>query len=208
MLIVNMRSKTILLTWVLLASHSLSYAQDYGLQRDIPIDIKAASSDFNYAKNKLSFSRLRIKQGSMEIEADYAETDKLDFDDGLWVFRGNVRIETALSLMTCDSARLTFKKRQLYNADINGKPARFEQPDPKSDKTNQGEANIMNYNVTEGTIALSDNAIFKDGANQMSGSSITYDVVSRSIRANAGEGSSVRIMIEANPSATTQYNTD
>jgi lipopolysaccharide transport protein LptA len=205
MLMANMYRKIIVIGGALLVSLSLAHAQDYGLQPDMPINIDADSSDFNYTTNKLSFTGLRVTQGNMSIEADYAETDKLDFDDGLWVFNGNVRIEAELAVLTCDNARLTFKHHQLYNADMDGKPARFEQTDPETGKVNQGEAGLMTYNLKEGTVTLSENAVFKDGANRMSGSSITYDVVSRRIRADAGEDGAVRIMIDPNSSEVKKY---
>ena len=205
MLMAHMYLKIIVTGGLLLATLSLAYAQDYGLQPDIPINIDADSSDFNYTTNKLSFTGLRITQGNMSIEADYAETDKLDFDDGLWVFNGNVRVEAELAVLTCDNARLTFKEHQLYNAELDGKPARFEQTDPETGKVNQGEAGIMTYNLKEGTVTLTENAVFKDGANRMSGSSITYDVVSRRIRADSGEDGAVRIMIDPNSSEVKKY---
>jgi len=173
-------------------------AQDFGLQSDMPINIDADSSDFNYTTNRLIFTGLRITQGNMSIAADYAETDKLDFDDGLWIFRGKVRIEAEFSVLTCEDARLTFKNHQLAHAEMKGEPANFQQTDPQSGETNEGQGKLMIYNLQAGTVTLSDEAAFTDGANRMSGSSITYDLVSRRIRANSGESGSVRIMIDPN----------
>lgn len=176
----------------------LSAAADYEVQSDMPISIDADSSDFNYTTNRLSFTGLRITQGSMSISADYAETDKIDFNDGLWVFNGNVRVEAGLSVLTCDSARLSFIAHELEHAELTGAPARLEQTDPETGKVNQGEGKLMIYDLKAGTVTLSNEAVFSDGANRMSSSSITYDLVSRRIRADSGNSGSVRIMIDPN----------
>lgn len=183
---------------VLLALPLVAAAADYELQPDIPISIDADSSDFNYTTNRLSFTGLRITQGSMNISADYAETDKIDFNDGLWVFNGNVRVEAARSVLTCDSARLNFVAHELDHAELTGAPARFEQTDSETGKINQGEGKLMIYDLKAGTVTLSDEAVFSDGANRMSSSSITYDLVSRRIRADSGDSGSVQIIIDPN----------
>jgi len=183
---------------VLLALPLVAAGPDYELQPDIPISIDADSSDFNYTTNRLSFTGLRITQGGMSISADYAETDKIDFNDGLWVFNGNVRVETALSVLTCDSARLNFVAHELDHAELTGAPARFEQTDSETGKINQGEGKLMIYDLKAGTVTLSDEAAFSDGANRMSSSSITYDLVSRRVRADSGDSGSVQIIIDPN----------
>ena len=183
---------------VLLALPLAAVMPDYELQSDMPISIDADSSDFNYTTNRLSFTGLRITQGNMSISADYAETDKIDFNDGLWVFNGNVRVEAALSVLTCDSARLNFIAHELEHAELTGAPARFEQTDPETGKVNRGEGKLMIYDLKAGTVTLSNEAVFSDGTNRMSSSSITYDLVSRRIRADSGDSGSVRIMIDPN----------
>jgi len=193
-----------LIVAILLLTITSVQAQDYGLQSDMPINIDADSSDFNYTTNRLAFTGLRVTQGNMTIAADYAETDKLDFDDGLWIFNGNVRVEAELSVLTCDSARLTFKSHQLARAEMTGEPANFQQTDPANGKINEGQGKLMIYDLQAGTVTLSDEAAFTDGTNRMSGSSIIYDVVSRRIRANSGESGSVRIMIDPNSSEIKQ----
>jgi lipopolysaccharide transport protein LptA len=172
------------------------HAQTTGLQSEMPINIDADSSDFNYTTNRLTFTGLRVTQGTMSIAADYAETDKLDFDDGLWIFKGNVRLEAELSVLTCDDARLTFNNHELTYAEMTGEPATFQQTDPEKGKTNEGQGKLMIYDLSAGTVTLSDEAAFTDGTNRMSGSSITYDVVSRRISANSGKSGSVRILID------------
>jgi lipopolysaccharide transport protein LptA len=202
MLMANMYSN--LLVALILLAMTAAHAQDYGLQADMPINIDADSSDFNYTTNRLTFTGLRVTQGTMSIAADYAETDKLDFDDGLWIFNGNVRVESDLSVLSCDNARLTFKNHQLAHAEMTGQPANFQQTDPQSGNINEGQGKLMIYDLQAGTVTLSDEAAFSDGTNRMSGSSITYNVVSRRISANSGESGSVRILIDPTSSEIKQ----
>jgi len=212
MLTVNICHKALVAGVVLLLGATnlpaQSQLEQLGLQSDMPINIDADSSDFNYTTNRLSFTGLRVTQGAMSIVADYAETDKLDFNDGLWIFIGNVRVEAELSVLTCENARLTFKNHQLSHAELTGSPAHFEQTDPETGKVNVGESNVMTYDLLAGTVKMEENAVFTDGTNRMSGSSITYDVVSRRIRANAGNDGSVRIMIDPNSSEIKKYTDD
>ncbi len=198
----NHSAKLLLL---LITAACVANAQEYGLQSDLPINIDATSSDFNYSTNRLSFTNLRVTQGGLSIEADYAETDKLDFDDGLWVFEGNVRVEGENSIITGDDAKLTFKQHELSYAEINGLPAHFEQTDIETGTVNEGEGNVMVYDLKTGTITLTEQASFTDGTNTMRGSSITYDVVSQRIRADSGDSGSVRITIDPNSAEIKQY---
>ncbi|NOR20725.1 MAG: hypothetical protein GQ538_11635, partial [Xanthomonadales bacterium] len=122
---------------------STSYAQTGlpELQTDMPITIDADSSEFDYETSRLIFHGLRMDQGNLGIEADIAETDKLDFTNGLWVFTGNVIIEAENTKLFCDEAKLTFINRQLTTAELSGTPARFEQVIEEPAQINIGEAN-------------------------------------------------------------------
>ena len=53
------------------------------IQTDMPITIDADSSEFDYETSRLVFRGLRVDQGTLGIEADLGETDKLDFTDGV-----------------------------------------------------------------------------------------------------------------------------
>ena len=87
------------------------------LQTDMPITIDADSSEFDYETSRLVFHGLRMDQGNLGIEADIAETDKLDFTDGRWEFTGNVIIEADNAKLSCDKAIITFVNHQLITAE-------------------------------------------------------------------------------------------
>ena len=173
---------------LLAVSASTSYAQTGlpELQTDMPITIDADSSEFDYETSRLVFHGLRMDQGNLGIEADIAETDKLDFTDGRWEFTGNVIIEADNAKLSCDKAIITFVNHQLITAELLGKPARFEQYDPDTEKTSTGEANRILYKLSAGTLELNEAARFSDGANQVSSNQITYDIAAQHLTAGSG----------------------
>jgi lipopolysaccharide transport protein LptA len=177
---------------------SASYAQTIlpELQTDMPITIDADSSEFDYETSRLVFHGLRMDQGNLGIEADVAETDKLDFTNGLWIFTGNVVIEAENAKLFCDEAKLTFIEHQLTTAELSGTPARFEQFNEESKQTNIGEANNIVYKLNAGTLELRDDARFADGANEISGDLITYDIAAKHLTAGSGSSGPVKILIE------------
>ena len=166
------------------------------LQPDMPIIINADSSEFDYASSRLVFHGLRLDQGTLGIEAMAAETDKLDFDNGLWIFTGNVVVEAQNATLYCDEARLTFINHQLTAAELSGTPARFKQITEETGQINSGEANSIIYKLVAGTLQLSDDAHFSDGANKISGDMITYDLQAQNLKAGSGDSGPVKILIE------------
>ena len=196
------RCATLLTTLVLtVALASTGYAESRRpelpeLQPDMPITIDADSSEFDYETSRLVFRGLRMDQGTLGIQADIAETDKLDFTKGEWIFTGNVIIEAENAKLNCDKAIITFVNHQLISADLTGSPARFEQFDPESGTTNIGEANNILYKLSAGTLQLTDAARFSDGSNEISGDLIAYDIAARRLSAGSGDSGPVKILIE------------
>ena len=166
------------------------------LQTGMPITIDADSSEFDYQTSKLVFRGLRMDQGNLGIEADLAETEKLDFTDGQWVFTGNVMIEAENAKLRCDKATLTFLNHQLVSAELWGSPARFEQFITESEQTNVGEANKILYKLDNGILELRESARFSDGANEVSGELITYNIADQHLTAGSGNSGPVKILIE------------
>lgn len=180
-----------------LTGSNLANAQELPrLQPDTPISIDAESSEFDYSTNRLVFRKLRMVQGDLRIEADLAETDKLDFSNGQWLFTGNVKLQTATAILYGDQADLNFKNHQLSEAVLSGQPARFEQTADNTGKINTGEARQIVYQLTSRTLKLMQSAQFTDGSNQISGDQIVYDLTARRLTADSGKSGPVKILIE------------
>jgi lipopolysaccharide export system protein LptA len=95
--------------------------------RSAPISLDAASSEFDRRNDRLSFTDLTIRQGAMGISADQAIATGLDFDDSVWMFTGNVVIQSANTRAWSDAAQVRFLNHRLQSARLTGQPAKFEQ---------------------------------------------------------------------------------
>jgi len=165
------------------------------------ISLDAQSSELDYKNNNLLFRKVRITQGNMSVAADQAQATGLDFENSHWVFRGNVKITMDQGLLTSDEAEITFAKKLLSKAVVNGKPAAFEQRIAKTGKLAQGRADTIDYDVAKGVVHLSRNAWLSDGQNEIRGESLKYNVLAQSIVAEAAEQGSQRVHIIITPPA-------
>ena len=165
------------------------------------ISLDAQSSELDYKNNNLLFHKVRITQGNMSVAADQAQATGLDFENSHWVFRGNVKITMDQGQLTSEEAEITFAKKLLSKAIVNGKPAAFEQHIAKTGKLAQGRADSIDYDVAKGVVHLSKNAWLSDGQNEIRGESLKYNVVAQNIVAEASEQGSQRVHIIITPPA-------
>jgi lipopolysaccharide export system protein LptA len=168
-------------------------------QQGVVIDSDALELD--YKTNNLTLHKVRIAQGKMAVSAELAQAKGLDFENNQWVFRGNVKITMDSGLLTSEDAQITFIKKLLSRAIVNGKPAAFEQRIAKTGKLAQGHADSIDYDVAKGVVHLSKNAWLSDGQNEIRGDSLKYNVVSQNIVAEASEQGSQRVHIIITPPA-------
>jgi lipopolysaccharide transport protein LptA len=168
-------------------------------QQTILLDAQSIEMDFK--NNILLYRKVRIAEGNMVVIADQAQTTGLDFDDSRWVFRGNVKITMDQGQLTSDEAEITFAKKLLSKAIVNGKPAAFEQRIAKTGKLAQGRADTIDYDVTKGVVHLSKNAWLSDGQSEIRGESLKYNVLAQNIVAEASEQGSQRVHIIITPPA-------
>jgi lipopolysaccharide transport protein LptA len=168
-------------------------------QQTILLDAQSIEMDFK--NNNLIYRKVRISQGNMSVTADQAQTTGLDFDDSHWVFRGNVKITMNQGQLTSDEAEITFTKKLLSKAIVNGKPAAFEQRIAKTGKLAKGRADTIDYDVAKGVVHLSKSAWLSDGQNEIRGESLRYNVLAQNIIAEASEQGSQRVHIIITPPA-------
>lgn len=165
------------------------------LQSTLPINLDADSSEFDRRRDRLLFRGLRISQGALGIQADEAEASRLDFGDSLWIFRGNVVIQNGDTVVRCERAEMTFKGHQLRNAKLAGAPASFEQRPAAGGEATRGRAGQLDYNLGNGVISMAGDAWLSDGANEISGNRITYDLRREFVIADAEGNGQVRMKI-------------
>jgi lipopolysaccharide transport protein LptA len=167
-----------------------------------PIALDAQSSELDLRTNNVYFRKVRIAQGAMAVSADQGQATREalgNFDNSLWVFRGNVRITMDQGLLTADDAEINFVKNLLANAVAHGKPAEFEQRIEKTGKVAHGHADNIDYDAGKGVVRLTKNAWLSDGQNEVRGESLKYNVLAQSIVADAAEQGSQRVHIIITP---------
>jgi lipopolysaccharide transport protein LptA len=165
------------------------------------ISLDAQSSELDYKNNNLIFRKVRITQGDMSVAADQAQATGLDFENSRWVFRGNVKITMDQGQLTSDEAEITFAKKLLSKAIVNGNPAAFEQRSAKTGKLAQGRADTIDYDVAKGVVHFAKNAWLSDGQNEIRGESLKYNVLAQNIVAESAEQGSQRVHIIITPPA-------
>jgi lipopolysaccharide export system protein LptA len=170
-----------------------AYAQLSDLR--LPISLDAESTDYDGKNSMLMFKGLRLSQGNIGIQADVGRASKLDFDDSVWQFTGNVIIDVENGHIECDSADLRFIDHQLRLADIEGAPATFELTRSGSDDTTYAEAGKLRYDLVAGTIEFSEDAKITEGGNQISSEYLVYNIQEQRINAqSSGDGKKVKII--------------
>ncbi len=163
----------------------------------LPISLDAISTDYDGKNSMLMFRGLRLTQGNIGIEADVGRASKLDFQDSVWHFSGNVIIDVENGHIECESADLQFKNHLLKFATIKGMPATFEMKRPGSDEVTYAEAGTLRYDLDAGVIEFSEEATFTEGGNQISSSLLIYNIKEQRIKAQStGDG---RVKINYTP---------
>ena len=169
----------------------------------LPITVDAASSEVDYRTNTVVFSEVKISQGAMTVQADHAHASGLNFANSRWTFEGHVRIDAAPSgSLRADQAVVEFRDNRIVRATASGKPAEFEQPRADSQQMARGHADEIVYDVTEGTVRLTDNAWLTDGTNEISGPLLVYNIRAQRVQAATQSGTDQRVHIVIQPQGT------
>lgn len=166
-----------------------------GLQSDLPILVDARSSEFDYKKNRLLFHAVTITQGNLRVDAGEAAATGLNFDNSQWQLTGDVHIKMEKGSLSSDSADVTFVDNQISRAVINGVPANFEQTLDQPTQIARGHANVIEYDVRNGTVRLAKNAWLSDGDVELSGDILVYDIRAERVVANSPATSEGRVQI-------------
>lgn len=182
---------------LLLALSAAAHAGGPQLDEDQPIQLDARSSDFDYKTSSLVFRAVHIAQGRLSIEADDATANGLDFKSSVWRFSGNVRITVPDGTLHSEQAVITFADNQVSVAEITGTPASFEQKHQNG--VARGRAMHIEYRPVAGTLRLSGDAWLSDGSNDISGSTLVYDLSGQRVVANPDDQGDQRVRLTIQP---------
>jgi lipopolysaccharide transport protein LptA len=167
-----------------------------------PINLEAASSDFDYRNNTLVFRRVKITQGELTVEAQEANATGLDFVNSQWTLKGQVRITVPDGKLASDTATVAFKDNLIVRAHVRGTPATFEQRLEDNRQLAQGRAESIDYDVSNSTVQLSGDAWLSDGQNEIRGRTLVYDIGRQRVAANPGETDPGGVRITITPKET------
>jgi lipopolysaccharide export system protein LptA len=172
---------------LLLLLTGLAAAQTGDLR--LPITLAADSTDYDGKSSMMMFQGLRLSQGTTNIEADEGRATKIDFEDSVWHFDGNVVIDVEAGHIESNSAELSFEDTRLKMAIIVGTPATFELRRPGSEEITYAEAGRLKYDLDAGTVEFSEEAVITEGGNRISSSYLLYNIIEQRINAqSSGEG--------------------
>ena len=166
-----------------------------------PIELVAASSDFDYKQNLLHFQQVRITQGPMQIEAREASATGLNFENSEWTFTGDVRLTVPDGKLTASSAVVTFRDKEIESAVLRGSPAEFEQKLKDTMQLARGRSDTIDYDFKQATVRLTGAAWLTDGDNVIQGDTLVYDVGRQRVVANPGGEVPGGVRITINPKA-------
>jgi lipopolysaccharide transport protein LptA len=189
----------LLLLLSLLPGFAVSQTSDLRL----PITLAADSTDYDGKSSMMMFQGLRLSQGTTNIEADEGRASKIDFEDSVWHFTGNVVIDVDAGHIESESAVLTFTDTQLRLAILEGSPATFELNRPGSEETTYAQAGKLKYNLDTGIVEFSDDAIITEGGNQISSSFLMYNIIEQRLNAQSSPDGSEKVKITVIPEAVT-----
>jgi lipopolysaccharide transport protein LptA len=196
----SLRHRAALLALGVLLASGPAAAQQHDTKA--PINLEAASSDFDYRNNTLVFRRVKITQGTLVVEAQEANATGLDFENSQWTLKGQVRITMPEGKLASDSATVTFRDNQIVRAQVRGTPATFEQRLKENRQLAQGRARDIEYDVRNGTVQLAGDAWLSDGQNEIRGQKLVYDIGKQRVAANPGATEAGGVKITINPKQT------
>lgn len=189
--------KTCLLAVALLPA--LAASQVTNLDLRLPMSLDAEKTSYDGINSMLMFSGLRLSQGRIGIEADEGRATKMDFEDSVWKFSGNVIIDIENGHIECDTAEMLFDEFQLKLATITGSPATFELRRPGTDDITYATAGKLAYDIEAGVIEFSDNATITEGGNQISSNFLVYNIAEQRINAESSGPEDERVRITYTP---------
>ena len=169
---------------------------------EAPINLEAASTDFDYRNNTLLFRRVRISQGTVQVEAQEASATGLEFENSQWSFKGDVRITVPDGKLSSDRATVTFRNNEIARAMVQGGPATFEQR-LEDGRLAQGRAKSIEYDVRAATVRLLGDAWLSDSRNEIRGNTLVYDIAQQRVAANPDETDPGGVRITITPQQKT-----
>lgn len=166
-------------------------AQQFGSSKE-PITLNAGPMEVDFKSGKSMWRDVTITQGDISIKSERATATSMDFEDSRWEFTGNVKIVAEKKgTLQSDSAVVEFRNNRFVRATAKGNPAQFEQRRDAGADQARGRAAEILYEVDAGTVRFSKNAWLTNGANEISGPVLVYNIRDQKV---GGQGVQITIV--------------
>lgn len=164
----------------------------------------AGSLDFDGRSNSLLLTDVRIStQNGYVIQAGEAQTsDANNFTNSRWTFKNKVEISSPQGHTSSDTANVAFVRNQISELHMTGMPATFEQFDASKQTIARGQAGAIDYNLSQNTVRLSNDAWLKYGQNECRAVTLSYNIGAQRVSAKTEEQNGQRVNCTINPNST------
>lgn len=130
--------------------------------------------------------------GALESDRDQpavidADAVDIDFQQGLRVYTGNVKLRQGTIRLDADRVEVRFKDDQLETAVAEGNPAVFRQRPDGKDVDVVGEGRYIHMDEINNVITLTNNAVLTQGADSVSGRVIVYNMATDKMQVRSGD---------------------
>ena len=168
-------------------------------QSEIQVDAK--SSEVDYKNHTIDYTKVKITQDDITVQADRAHAAGDPQDKSEWTFEGNVRVDSEQrGSLHSDHAVVEIQNNRLARITVNGMPAEFEQKRAGTDQVTRGHAEEIVYNVSDGIVQLSRDAwLSLDAHNQISSALLVYDMRAQKLKASTPNGNDGRVHMTITP---------
>jgi lipopolysaccharide transport protein LptA len=168
----------------------------------LPITIDAESTDYSGEESILTFNKLNLSQGNISITADSGQANKLDFENSVWQFNGNVKIILSDGEINAESTYLEFKGHQIKIATIRGvseDQARLTLQRQDKLSVTTATADRIDYDFDAGMIDFSGRVSIVEDGNQISSSYLVYNIKKQTIQAQSKSQNDPKVKITFTP---------
>src|SRR3954471_21512910 len=161
-----MRAETILAFLLFSSAPALTHAaQKLVLQGDLQVSADVFTVSFRSDTLDLD-GNVHIEQGPNSITAERATATDTRSDTSHWTFDRSVHIQTAEADLTSDRASAIFASGTIATVKIEGAPAKFEQRGVPDEKQVRGRAGVIDYDLRQGLVTLTNDVWFTHGRDQ------------------------------------------
>jgi len=134
-----------------------------------------------------------IKNNTDEPIHINARTVEVNEKTGVAVYLGNVRIEQGPLSIEADRVEIHSRKNKTDLVRATGKPAKLRRRPDEGEDEIRAAADRIDYHVAGGTLDMAGNVSLQRGEDTFTGSTLQYDLNTKSLTATGADGSDGRV---------------